>query len=486
VVGEVIAGRYELEEVIGGGGMSSVFKARDRLLERHVALKVLHDEYAEDDEQVTRFRREARAVAQLSHPNIVTVIDRGVDGGRQFIVFEYIEGENLKQLLERTGRLPLRRAVELAAAAADGLAFAHEQGIVHRDVKPQNVLLSNEGEVRVTDFGIARSLDVEHELTEAGTVLGTSTYISPEQATGQQATPATDVYSLGVVLYELVTGEVPFSGETFVAVALRHAHEAPRDVAELRQDVSPRLAAATRCALEKDPRRRFPSMHAFASELHGCLAELAEPDLAPTLVGLPAVRVAAAAPRRRRRAWAISAAGLVLAVGAVAAGVLVLGRPQTTTPAPPGTTAARGGSTATVTAVTSYDPRSDGGDGSEHNTGLHSVADATDGSAATYWTTDIYKTRSFGGLKPGVGLVLDAGSSVALKRLIVTTDTPGFTAKILAGDSPTGPFGDDSTTETVGRSTSFALTGASGRYYVLWITLLPPGRTAHVNEVSAG
>src|ERR687886_1883226 len=161
LVGEVIAGRYELEELVGTGGMSSVYRARDRLLERDVALKILHDQYSRDESYVERFRREARAVAQLSHPNIVTVIDRGEEGGRQFIVFEYVDGENLKELVDRTGPLPVRRAVELALQIARGLAFAHEHGLVHRDVKPQNVLLNGDGRAKVTDFGIARSLDVE-------------------------------------------------------------------------------------------------------------------------------------------------------------------------------------------------------------------------------------------------------------------------------------------------------------------------------------
>src|SRR3989442_883441 len=187
---KAIADRYELEELVGTGGMSSVYKARDQLLERHVALKVLHAHYGEDAEYVERFRHEARSVAQLSHPHIVTVIDRGEADGQQFIVFEYIDGENLKELVERAGLPPVRRAVELALQIAEALAFAHEHDLVHRDVKPQNVLLTPDGDVKVTDFGIARSLGVEHGVTQTGTVLGTSNYLSPEQASGQPVTPA--------------------------------------------------------------------------------------------------------------------------------------------------------------------------------------------------------------------------------------------------------------------------------------------------------
>src|SRR6476659_1913842 len=265
MLGEVIANRYELVEIVGSGGMSSVYKAHDGLLERNVALKILHPHYGDDDEYVERFRREARMVAQMSHPNIVTVIDRGEDDGRQYIVFELVDGENLKQLVERTGPLPVRRVVELGVAIADALAFAHEHGLVHRDVKPQNVLLTPDGEAKMTDFGIARSLDVEHGVTQTGTVLGTSNYLSPEQASGKPVTPATDVYSLGVVMFELLTAEVPFPGENFVAVAMKHVNEPPPDWTEKRLDVPLRLVAAVERALEKDPTRRFQSMGEFAS-----------------------------------------------------------------------------------------------------------------------------------------------------------------------------------------------------------------------------
>src|SRR3989441_2825855 len=206
--------------------MSSVYRAHDTLLERNVSLKILHAHYTSDDEFVERFKHEARTVAQLSHPNIVTVIDRGEDNGRQFIVFEYIDGENLKELVVRSGRLSVREALRLALQVARGLAFAHENGLVHRDVKPQNVLLNGDGQAKVTDFGIARTLDVDG-VTQTGTVLGTSDYIAPEQASGQPVDAQTDVYSLGVVLYELLAGDVPFRGDNFVAVAMKHVNEPP-------------------------------------------------------------------------------------------------------------------------------------------------------------------------------------------------------------------------------------------------------------------
>jgi tRNA A-37 threonylcarbamoyl transferase component Bud32 len=475
---DVIGDRYELEELVGTGGMSSVYKARDRLLERNVALKVLHPQYSDDAEYVERFRREARSVAQLSHPHIVTVIDRGEDGGQQFIVFEFVDGENLKQLIGRVGPLPVRRALAVALEIADALGFAHEHGLVHRDVKPQNVLLTSDGDAKVTDFGIARSLDVEQGVTQTGTVLGTSNYLSPEQASGQPVTPATDVYSLGVVLYELLTGEVPIPGETFVAVAMKHINEPPPDLSEKRPDVPLRLVAAFERALEKDPTRRFPSMAEFASELRRCLVEVGAADEEPTFIA-PSPVLKQSRPRRvqaTRRRWPIFAVVLLVAAAAIAAGLLELGGTKAKKQS------AAGGVLRVVplSGVTGYDPQGTGG---EHDA---DAAKATDHDPATYWQTETYDSPDFGGLgKSGVGLVVDAGGPIALSSVTVTTDTPGFSAQIQEGSSSTGPFVPDSSVRTVNGRTTFRLNGKSGRYYVVWITQLPPGAVAHVSEVTA-
>ena len=494
--GDLIADRYELEELVGTGGMSSVFRARDLQLDRSVAIKILHEHYAEDPEYLERFRREARAVARLSHPNIVTVIDRGDDDGRQYIVFEHVDGENLKDLVLRTGRLPVRRALELALAVADGLAFAHDHGLVHRDVKPQNVLLSREGEVKVTDFGIARSLHVDHGVTQTGTVLGTGEYLAPEQASGKQVSAATDVYSLGVVLWELLAGDVPFVGENFVAVALRHVNEAPPRVRERRPDVSPRLEAAVDRALAKDPGRRFPSMVAFAKELRACFAEVegdpAPPpadDLAMTLVTPPARPPARAParprhPRRSRRrplVWALLA---LIVAGAAFAAVLLLGGARQRHGG-----SGRGGSsgsTVSLHGVGNYNPSTLSTD-SHANT----ASAATDGDPSTPWFTQIYSSAEFGGLMApynGLGLVLDARSPVKLQSLTVRSSTPGFRAEIKSGSSQSGPFSSDSAAKTVGSSTTFTLNGATAQYYVVWITSLPStaeGYMAKISEVTA-
>jgi serine/threonine-protein kinase len=474
----VIAERYELEELVGTGGMSSVYRAHDQLLERHVALKVLHPHYADDSEYVERFRREARAVAKLSHPHIVTVIDRGEADGQQFIVFEYVDGENLKQLIERTGPLPTRQAIELTLEIADALAFAHEHGLVHRDVKPQNVLITPDGEAKVTDFGIARSLDVEHGVTQTGTVLGTSNYLSPEQASGHTTTPATDVYSLGVVLYEILTGEVPFPGENFVAVAMKHINDPPPDVHARRPDVPIRLAAAVDRALAKDPAERFRSMDEFAWELRQCLAQLDTPDAERTLiVSSPVLRESAphrVRPARSRRPL-LYALFALLALAAIVGGILALGGSKGKTPP----ASAAGGTAITFSGVTGYDPQGTGTPGEDNQ----DAPKAADGNPSTFWSTEHYATPAFGNLKKGVGLVLDAGRTVALKSVTVTTDTPGYTAEIQAGTSAAGPFATDSSPQTVGARTTFTLNGKSARYYVVWITNLTASGIAHVNEV---
>jgi len=476
MVGELLADRYELEELVGTGGMSSVFRAHDRLLDRKVALKVLHQQYSDDDEYVERFRREARSVAALSHPNIVTVIDRGEHEGRQFIVFEYVEGENLKRLIERRGPAPVETALELGMQIARGLSFAHQQGLVHRDVKPQNVLLNGDGRAKVTDFGIARSLDVQHGMTQTGTVLGTSDYIAPEQAQGHHVDEHTDVYSLGVVLYELLTTEVPFPGENFVAVAMRHINEPPPAIRDRRPDVSPRVEAAIQRAMAKDPRDRFPSMSDFCQELEACLHEL---QGAGTQIVRPGPR--RAARRRGPNPWPLVLVLVaLLAIGAAVAAV-VLTRGNGSSSQPPG---GGGGSTPPqVRAVTAYDPFGSP-PGQEHNANAHL---ATDGSPTTYWETEQYHA-SFATIgKPGVGLVLDAGKEVQLHQLGISTGTPGFTAEIKAGDS-TSDFPEVvAAPQTVLDRTTFRLSGeGEHRYYLIWITKLPPSyRTVQINEVKA-
>src|SRR5215218_2772487 len=223
MIGTVLSGRYRLEWKLGSGGMSTVYLARDGTLGRKVAAKVMHREISDQPDQLERFRREARAVAQLSHPNLVAVIDAGEDGGHPYIVFEYVPGETLKKRISESGRLEPDEATAYAIEIGRGLAAAHAARLVHRDVKPQNVLIDADGRAKVTDFGIARELESDG-LTATGRVLGTTDYVSPEQAMGREVDARTDVYSLGVLLFEMVTGDVPFKAENLVGVAMKHVN----------------------------------------------------------------------------------------------------------------------------------------------------------------------------------------------------------------------------------------------------------------------
>jgi serine/threonine-protein kinase len=486
VVGELIAGRYELEELVGTGGMSSVYRAHDKLLERDVALKVLHQQFTADDDYVERFRREARSVAQLSHQNIVTVIDRGEQDGRQFIVFEYIDGENLKSLVEREGPLPEREAIRLTLQIARALGFAHEHGLVHRDVKPQNVLLNGSGEAKVTDFGIARSLEVHGGLTQTGTVLGTSDYIAPEQARGAKVDAQSDIYSLGAVLYELLAADVPFPGDNFVAVAMRHINEPPPSIRERRPDVSPRLDAAIRRSMAKDPRDRFGSMDELCRELIACLGAEDGASGAETMVVAPPrkrtrrERRAMRPPAGRPSVWPLILllAGLAALAGILAAVFAFTGSGGKITDLVHHNKTTTAGNVAAVklNGVAAYDPY---GDQSEHDS---VVGNATDGNPGTYWNTEHYN----GGLnKPGVGLVLDAGAPKQLTELTVQSGTPGFTAQIKSGSSQGGPFVVDSASQTVNGGATFTLNGKTAQYYVLWITNLGPNSSVEIDEVTA-
>ena len=252
-----LADRYELLGHIARGGMADVFEARDTLLGRRVAVKVLHSQFSSDEAFVKRFRREAQAAANLSHPNIVGIYDWGQEGSTYFIVMELIEGRSLRDVLREDGPLLPRRAIEISAEVAAALSVAHRSGLVHRDIKPGNMLLTADGTVKVTDFGIARAWDDSSELTKTGAVIGTATYFSPEQAQGTPADERSDIYALGVVMYEMLAGRPPFSGESPVAVAYQHVSSLAVQPSLDNPDVPNELDAIVMRALEKDPDARY-------------------------------------------------------------------------------------------------------------------------------------------------------------------------------------------------------------------------------------
>jgi eukaryotic-like serine/threonine-protein kinase len=498
-VGTLLSGRYRLDARIGSGGMSTVYRAFDTVLERQVAIKLMHREIAADADQLERFRREARAVAQLNHPHVVGVIDAGEapppdepsaleePAAMPYIVFEYVEGETLKDRIRRAGRLPVPEAVAYAIEIARALQAAHERRIVHRDVKPQNVLIDSEGTAKVTDFGIARSL-TEEGLTADGRVLGTTDYVSPEQALGHDVGPQSDLYSLGIVLFEMLTGDVPFHGENQVAVAMKHVREDLPDVQMLRPQVSSALAAIVDSATAKDLERRYQDDAELIEDLEDVLPIEAARTGQATGEATAVLRTLPDRTRRRLPFRFLHPARIVAVLalaGTIAAVVLAVtittkekrierGTGTRNVKAPPGLRAVSLGQSR----AKDFDPF--GGDG-EHPTEAKAVVDQDTHST---WSTEQYE----GGVinnKPGVGIFVDAKPSVAARAIDVISPTRDWQGAIYAApNGPTPSKLDDftrlasleqaKTRERVKINSS----GKRYRYYLVWITKLPPGKSS--------
>ena len=305
--GTLFAARYRITRKLGGGGMADVYLAEDQELGRRVAVKILHERYANDEQFVERFRREATHAAGLSHPNIVSIYDRGETNGSYFIVMEYVEGRTLKELIRSLGPCPIQRAIAYTRQILAALRYAHRNGVIHRDIKPHNVIVDHEGVVKVTDFGIARA--GASQMTEEGAIIGTAQYLSPEQARGAPVDQTSDLYSTGVVLYELLTAQTPFSGETPVEIAMKHLTEVPEPPSELRPQVPEDLDLVVLRALAKEPSERYPSAAAMDADLetvaHGGhvppeTADAATMVLAGGRAGDGSTAVTQVVPRTRR------------------------------------------------------------------------------------------------------------------------------------------------------------------------------------------
>jgi serine/threonine protein kinase len=325
--GQVFDGRYRIERKLGSGGMADVWLAEDTHLQRQVALKVLHARYAQDREFVERFKREAESAAGLAHPNVVAVYDRGSSDGNSYIAMQYVEGPTLKQMID-SGLSP-EQAVLLVRQVLEAARFAHRNGIVHRDLKPQNVIVDAEGKAVVTDFGIARA--GVSEITQTGSVMGTPHYLSPEQAQGFEVTPVSDLYAIGVILYEALTGRVPFEGESAVAVAMKQVSQTPQRPSSIRPTISPALDAVVMRALEKDPGQRFQSADAFIAALDQAMREPQAGAGTQAFAPLPPVvaeETSEEEESKRRRNWWIVAALAAVLVGALVG--LLLTRDTTT------------------------------------------------------------------------------------------------------------------------------------------------------------
>ncbi len=486
MIGTVLSGRYRLEAKLGSGGMSTVYLARDTTLDRPVAVKVMHREMSEQADQLERFRQEARAVAKLSHPNVVSVIDAGEDGGYPYIVFEYVEGETLKARINRVGALDVQEALAYAIEIARGLTMAHARKMVHRDIKPQNVLIDAEGRAKLTDFGISRQLE-QDGMTATGRVLGTTDYVAPEQAMGRGADQRSDIYSLGVVLYEMFTGEVPFAADSQVGVAMKHVNEELPDVQAIRPELSAASALVVERATSKDPEKRYADIGEMIDDLSTALE--VEAARAGSTTGEATSVLEAVPPAKRklssRARWSWAAIAAIVLIGAAAlAATQLISSGDTPIVGKNQGGGGGGGSKSTgapvaLEAATAYDP-----EGDEHEED-GSEGYAIDGNPTeTSWTTEHYDSDTFAGTKegpdPGVGIYVTSKAAASPKTMKILSPTPGWDAQIFAAAA--GPPEEiEEWGEQVGEVKNASKEeevdlhlGGAAKYFLIWFTKASP------------
>ena len=506
----VLGGRYRLGCVLARGGMAEVWEAHDSLLDRPVAVKVPLPHLRTQPDFMARFRREAVAAARLNHPNVVAVYDTGDDPDLgAYIVMELVPGPSLRDVIRSDGALPVEQAVEVAGQVADALEFAHSRGVVHRDVKPANVLLSPGG-VKVADFGIAKAALDADDLTQTNLMLGTARYLAPEQVEGRPLDARSDVYALGVVLYEMLCGRAPFDADSDLALAVKHLTAEPGPPSEANPEVPAWLDAVVMSTLAKDPEGRFQSAAALHRALAGAgnteapprpaparAARGADPPVAPdvgvsTLVAdRPALRGAGPDGRRHRTrppALVIGAGFLAVAL-ATAALVALIGRGSGTGNGPGGAGSA-GGATGTgqplaLAGAHSFNPL---GSGTEHE---EVVGNLIDGNPQTYWYTEHYASPTFGNLKSGVGASVQLRAPAAVARMVVQSPDPGWRYQIYESSAPDAPGtlsgwgGPVAGGTATGSTTTITLPGRSASFVLLWITYLGDGAASvRVGEIS--
>jgi serine/threonine protein kinase len=506
--GFVLAGRYALVRLIARGGMADVWEAKDTLLERNVAVKILHPHLAADAAFVARFRTEAIAAARLHHRSIVAIYDTCSDGGVEAIVMELAQGHTLREEIDRHGPLDPLVVINVGVDVADALQSAHAAGLIHRDIKPANILLCDDQRVMVTDFGIAKVRD-NSDHTQTGTMLGSVKYVSPEQVEGNPVDPRSDVYSLGVVLYEALTAQPPFVADSPAATALARLHSTPPHPGQLRRDAPRMLCDVIVKAMAREPAARFSSATELRSALlnvrltphsDGDLTQVApRPTLAATgatisaaaapapLAGAPSPRyepppqpAPAMAPRTPASSkWGpVILAALLIVLAIIVAAILIS---RTDSPGSVTDTSLRNGSSTTVSdnvasgsgvnlqAVASFDPAGDNKEGEA------TKGNATDGNPGTRWTTEYYRDQQMQTVpKPGVGLIVRTDKAAKLSRLKVITPSQDWSASVYLSDkqgAQLADWGDPvAKQESIQGDAEFDLGGRSGPFVLLWIT----------------
>lgn len=487
--GTRIADRYRLTEALGRGGMAQVFEAVDETLGRRVAVKVLHPHLAADDAFVTRFRQEAIAAARLTHPGIVGVYDTCSDGVYEAIVMELLDARTLREVLDERGTLDTESVRRIGLRLLDALEAAHNAGLVHRDIKPSNILLCTDGRVKVADFGIAKAED-HTEITREETLVGTASYLSPEQLEGNAVDRRSDLYALGLVLYECLVGRIPFEGDSGAAVALARLHVEPVDPRRYRSDVPPSLATTVMRALRRDPAERFED----AAEFRAALLETAPPQPIVVAAALPATENSSPEPAdepgfgRSERRWLVPALGILMVAGAlIVAGRLLsqnIGRPDAVTPP---ITAAPSAKAPTVAAVSILDPSGTGDPG--ENDFLAPLA--VDGDLDTAWRTETYDTRSFFPGKDGVGVLVRLDRPSLIDSVTIDSSDNGWSGEIHLVTEGEFPDPDArapaATLSDVRSELKVPLGGSRADGLLLWITDLGDGDGSHrveINEIT--
>jgi serine/threonine-protein kinase len=491
--GRSLHGRYRLVAPIARGGMAEVWEGVDDVLTRPIAVKLLHPQLAADEAFQERFRREAIAAARLAHANVVATFDTGEDEGTAFIVMELVRGRTLRQMLaDEGGALPAWLVRDLGVQVAEALQSAHEAGLVHRDVKPANILVCDGDpgaplQVKVADFGIARAATHDGaDLTQPGALLGTAKYLAPEQVEGRPPDARTDIYALGVVLYECLTGRPPFAADTEVATAMAHVHQEPRKPRQLRAGIPRAIEAVVTRAMAKDPAARYQSAADLAAALRA--VDLGD-DAVPSVVRDPTPPSGMAPTfRQTERTWLVPAAvivgiAVVLVVLAIVlsqsdVGPKILGRTTDES-------AKKAVAPLVLTGAHSFDPR--GQDRTENEASIGLVLDA---DPASTWRTDRYNTREFGGLKDGVGVIVQLQGSHDVKKVRVASPTKGWSGRIyVAGDGGApelSGWGDPvAQDDDIDGDTTFDLgDGKRGGAVLVWVTRLGDDGRVAIGEIT--
>lgn len=474
----VLGDRYLLEERIASGGMAAVWRAHDETLARTVAIKILHEHLAADAALRERFRREAVAAAKLGHPGIVSIYDTGEEDGRTYLVMEFVEGRTLREVMSEHGRLDLEQAAAIGRYVAMALAYAHEHELVHRDVKPANILISADGVAKVADFGIAKAAQAGRDLTQTGIVLGTAAYVAPEQVRGEPVDGAADQYALGCLLYEAITGRRPFESESTMTMATRRLAEDPLPLRSLRPDVPRGLDAVIMRALAREPQDRHPSIRTFGDALGDWVTDA---RAAARIVDTQAQDRVDTPPRasflRSEGTWLASVLALIavaatlVAVG-LATGVLEAERIPSLTATDPDQSPLRDSPDAEPIPIERsgmwvFDPQADGRENDEE------LANVLDGDPSSAWRTETYDDVNFGGgLKEGVGFVVDLGQPYVLTEVLLTTTLPGGNFQIRVADEPhdeASEWQHVASLDEIGDTARADLGGTEGRYVLVYV-----------------